>query len=72
VLVGDRIYVTSENGTTFVFGAQSERFELLAKNKLGDSVFATPVICDSRIYSRLAHTIDGNRQEFLYCLGKSD
>ena len=71
VLVGDRIYATNESGTTFVFAASPERFQLLAKNQLGNSVFATPVICDSRIYTRVAQDVAGKRQEFLYCLGDS-
>lgn len=71
VLVGDRIYATNESGTTFVFRASPDRFELLSRNQLGDNVFATPVICDSRIYTRVAHDIDEERQEFLYCLGHS-
>jgi outer membrane protein assembly factor BamB len=36
---------------------------------LGDSTFSTPVICGGRVYHRVAHEIDGRRQEFLYCLG---
>ena len=72
VIVGDRIYATNDNGMTFVFGTSAEKFELLAKNKLGDNVYSTPVICNSRIYTRVAHEIDGNRQEFLYCISKSE
>lgn len=72
VIVRDRIYATNDDGTTFVFGASAEKFELLAKNKLGNNVYATPVICDSCIYTRVAHDIDGNRQEFLYCISRSE
>lgn len=71
VLVGDRIYATNERGTTFVFLASPDRFQLLAKNQLGDNVFATPTICGSRIYTRVAHDVDGERQEFLYCLAET-
>ncbi len=71
VLVGDRIYVTNESGNTFVFEASPEEYRLLAKNQLGDSVFATPVITDSRIYQRVAHDTEDGRQEFLYCIGSS-
>ncbi|APZ96907.1 PQQ-binding-like beta-propeller repeat protein [Fuerstiella marisgermanici] len=70
VLVGDRIYATNEEGTTFVFKATPDKFVELARNKLGESVFATPTICGSRIYARVTHKIDGKRQEFLYCLGE--
>ena len=70
VLVGDRIYATSEAGDTFVFRADTTKFEQLAKNKLGDEILSTPVICDSRIYYRAAQMIDGKREEFLFCLGE--
>ena len=31
---------------------------------------ATPVICGGRIYHRVAHDVDGERRETLYCLGE--
>jgi outer membrane protein assembly factor BamB len=70
VLVGDKIYATSEVGETFVFRADSTKFEQLAKCKLADEILSTLVICDSRIYYRAARLVDGKREEFLYCLGE--
>ncbi len=70
VLVGDKIYATSEAGETFVYKASPIGFEQVSKNDLGDEVLSTPVICGDRIYYRAAHLIDGNRKEFLYCLGE--
>jgi outer membrane protein assembly factor BamB len=70
VRVGDRIYATNEAGQTFVFEASPEKFTQLATSKLGDEAFATPAICGGRIYTRVAHKIDGRRQEMLYCLGE--
>lgn len=61
VLAGEQIYLTNEQGATFVFKA-SETFELLAENQLGDSGMATMAICDGRIYLRTA--------DRLYCIGK--
>jgi outer membrane protein assembly factor BamB len=52
-----------------VFKANPQKFELLAKNKLGDEGFPTPTICGNRIYVRTAKKERGQRQEFLYCLG---
>lgn len=72
VLVGDRIFVTNEGGTTFVFAASPEKFELLQKNELNGTVYSTPVFCDSRIFVRVAHGADADRQEFLYCLGREE
>ncbi|HRA89532.1 MAG TPA: PQQ-binding-like beta-propeller repeat protein, partial [Planctomycetaceae bacterium] len=70
VLVGDLIYATNEEGQTFVFKASTEKLEVVSTNQLGDSVFSTPAVCGSRIYQRVAHTVDGIRQEMLYCLGE--
>ncbi|MEM1295303.1 MAG: PQQ-binding-like beta-propeller repeat protein [Verrucomicrobiota bacterium] len=70
VLVGDRIYATNERGQTFVFRASPTKFELLATNQLGDESFATPAVCDSRVYHRVATYEGENRQEWLYCLGR--
>ncbi len=70
VLVGERIFVSNEAGEFFIFRADSQSFELVAKNKLGDEVFSTPTIVGGRIYHRVAHRdASGARQEVLYCLG---
>ena len=68
VLVGEHIFATNEDGETFIFRANPEEFELVAENKLGEDVLATPTICDSRIYMRVAQQIDGQRTEVLYCI----
>jgi outer membrane protein assembly factor BamB len=70
VLVGDLLFATNEAGRTFIFKANPEKFELVAENQLGDEVLATPAICGSRIYMRVAKFADGKRQEMVYCLGK--
>lgn len=69
VLVGDRIFATNEAGETSIYEASAEKFTKLGANKLGDEAYATPAICGGRIYTRVAHKVDGKRQEFLYCLG---
>jgi outer membrane protein assembly factor BamB len=70
VLVGDQIFVTNEEGDFFVYKADPERFQSVAKNKVGDLVLATPAICDSQIFHRVTDIDDsGNAQEFLYCFG---
>ncbi len=70
VLVGDLLFATNEEGQTFVLKVSPKGSEKLATNKLGESVFATPTICGSRIYMRVSHKENGARQEYLYCLGK--
>jgi hypothetical protein len=68
VLVGDTIYQSIENGTTFVYKASPKKFELVARNQLGMSGFATPTICGNRIYIRTTTNVGGKRQGVLYCL----
>jgi hypothetical protein len=70
VLVGKHIFAINEAGEGFVFKADPAKFELVAKNQLGDEVFATPTICGSRIYMRVAERRGDVRQEMLYCIGK--
>jgi len=69
VLVGENLFATNESGQTFIFKANPQRFELVAENKLGDEVYATPAICAGRIYMRVVENAGGQRQEMLYCLG---
>ncbi len=68
VLVGERIFATNEEGQTFIFKASPEAFELVAENRLGELVYATPTICGDRIYMRVAMRQDDQWEETLYCL----
>ncbi len=70
VLVGEHIYLSNEDGEHFVIKANPEKFELVAKNQLGEEGFATPTIIGGRIYARTAHGEDSGRKETLYCLGE--
>lgn len=71
VLVGDKIYVSNEDGDFFVFDATPSKYIERAENHIGRQVFATPTICGDRIYHRVAILSDGGeRQEVLYCFGK--
>ncbi len=70
IMVGDKIFATNEKGETFVFSANPKKFESFGKNRVGDSVLSTPAICGNRIYLRAAKDESGNRQEYLYCIGK--
>jgi outer membrane protein assembly factor BamB len=72
VLVGDHIFATSDDGRTFVFNADPKAFVPVAENQLGTQALATPTICGSRIYMRVATQEKGRRQEMLYCLGASE
>ena len=51
VYADGKIYVAAENGTILVVKAGT-KFELLAKNKLPDTITASPVVAGGRIYIR--------------------
>ena len=68
LLVGQRIYVATEDGKVIVFRASPDRFELLAENNSGDSIFATPVAVDNRLYIRTAVGSGQTRQEYLVAI----
>lgn len=61
VLVGDKVYVTDIQGTTYIFKL-ADKYEEISKNKINDQVVTTPAFVGSRIFIR------GNK--FLYCIGK--
>lgn len=71
ILAGGHLFATNESGRTFVFQANPKEFKLVAENNLGDEVYSTPTICGGRVYLRVAVRTEGQREERLYCLGKS-
>ena len=72
VLAGGNIFMAGETGSTVVFKANPHKFERVARNKLGDEVFATPAICGNQIFLRVAHRGPRGRREKLYCIGHRD
>ncbi len=69
VLVGEHIFATNESGRTFIYKADPAGFKAVGENQLGSEAMATPTICGSRIYMRVASQQNGKRQEMLYCIG---
>jgi outer membrane protein assembly factor BamB len=51
LLVGDKLLLTSEEGTTYVLktGAQ---FDLIGENSLNETIYATPAVVGGRLYFR--------------------
>lgn len=68
VLVNGLIYVTNNNGLTFVFRATETSYQEVARNQLGDEAYASLAVADSKILARVVHQ-NGTRKEQLYCLG---
>jgi len=59
---GDRLYATTQNGTTLVFSPDPSGFKLLATNVLGESTNATPAISKGQIFLRTS--------QHLFCIGE--
>lgn len=70
VLAGGHIYWANERGTTYVFKANPQAFELVAENVLGDESFASPAVSGNHLFLRVAAQEGNKRQEYLYCIGK--
>jgi hypothetical protein len=68
VLSGKNIFALNELGTTWVYRASPEKFELVTKNQLGTEAFATPTICGNQIFLRVGESAGAQRQETLYCI----
>jgi hypothetical protein len=61
VASGDLLYFPDDNGNTFVLKG-GPKFEVVAKNALGDECYASPAISDGQIFLRTLHA--------LYCVGE--
>jgi outer membrane protein assembly factor BamB len=61
VLIDGKVYAASEEGDVSVFEA-APTFKLLAKNKLGEPVMASPAVADNRLFIR--------GKDHLFCIGK--
>src|SRR5205085_32896 len=62
VAAAGKIYIAGQNGNVAVLAAGKD-FQVLAKNELGEPIFATPAIADGKIYIRTATQ--------LYCFGRA-
>lgn len=69
IYAGGHIFWANELGSLYVFKPNSEKFELVSENHIGDSSFASPAVSDGKIFIRAATDESGNRQEYLYCFG---
>ena len=60
VIAGGKLYITREDGTTFVLSLDDEP-ELVATNNLRENTYATPVFVDGKIFLRTS--------DYLFCIG---
>jgi outer membrane protein assembly factor BamB len=61
IRVNDRIYCVDEDGVVWVIAANPKRYELLAKNPLGEATRATPAVANGKLFVRT--------ESHLFCIG---
>ena len=69
IVVDGHVFFTSEKGNTLVIKAGTDDYVEVAKNKLGNSAFASFAVTDNKIYARVGVKGGDGLQEYLYCLG---
>lgn len=68
LLSGDNIFIANEKGDVWVVKTNPDSYEQVAQNRLGDEIFATPIVSEGRLYARFADSSQGSRQEYLICI----
>jgi len=71
-IVGDTMFVISEQGKCSILRANPERLEKISEKQLGDEAFASPVISGDNLFLRVADRSSGSRQDWLYCIGANE
>lgn len=69
LLVGRQIVAAGERGMVRIFSATPDRFEAIAEIQTGDSIFASPVVVDDRLYLRTGVGTGRERTEYLVSIG---
>lgn len=62
IQIGDALYVTSQQGTTYVFAADPEKYKEISQNPLNEPSNSTPAVSDGELFIRTA--------KHLWCVGK--
>lgn len=68
LLADGHVVVATERGEVFVFVASPDRFEPIAKIQTGNSIFASPIAVENRLYIRTGVYESGGRQEYLVAI----
>lgn len=63
VLIDGKVYLISEDGIVLVYAA-TPKYQLLARNPLGETVRSSPAVADGRLYIR--------GEKHLFCIGKKE
>ena len=72
VVCGSRIYVPNLAGETIVFEATTEAYRELARNRLGDDVYASPAVSGNELFLRVGFGSGAARREKLVRIAQPD
>ncbi|MGM0490677.1 MAG: PQQ-binding-like beta-propeller repeat protein [Planctomycetota bacterium] len=72
VLCNGLILVSNLRGTTFVFEADGDDFQLVSENQLGDDCYTSFALSDGWMFTRVGVKGKERRQERLYCIGNTE
>lgn len=67
IVVNGLVYVSNLKGETFVFRA-GEKYEQVAKNRLGSDCYASPAVSDGQLFLRIGIGSGRDRKEQLVCI----
>lgn len=71
LVCNNRVYVPNLSGDTFVFAITNGRYELIARNRIGDDCYASPAAANGCLFLRIGVGSGSDRREQLVCLGTS-
>jgi outer membrane protein assembly factor BamB len=57
IVLGDKLLFSNDRGESFLVRASPEKFELVGKNQLGESISASPAVADGALYIRSSGAI---------------
>ncbi|MEL7337775.1 MAG: PQQ-binding-like beta-propeller repeat protein, partial [Planctomycetota bacterium] len=69
VLCDGKIFVADLEGNTYVFRANSDQYESVSKNQLGDDCYASPAVADGSLFLRIGIGDGAKRREQLVRIG---
>jgi outer membrane protein assembly factor BamB len=52
ILAGGRVYLSCDDGVTYIFKLNAEGYQQVGKGEVGDKILATPAFADNQIYIR--------------------
>jgi outer membrane protein assembly factor BamB len=57
ILAGGRVYLSCDNGTTYVFQLNAEGYKQVGRGEVGEMIQATPAFADNQIYIRTVKSL---------------